>query len=80
LSHTGVIIVVDATMIITPVYRSLVSTPEDTLDVSGLYFPRNYKNIFEEDLGLQQVYEKHLSQKEGLNNKYCARIFSKNRS
>lgn len=44
---------------------------------SELHFPRNYRNIFER-LGLQQVYEKHLSQKEGLNTNFYARVFSRN--
>ena len=44
---------------------------------SELHFPRNYKTIFE-GLGLQQVYEKQLSQKEGLNTNFYARVFSRN--
>lgn len=46
---------------------------------SELHIARNYKNIFE-GLGLQQVYEKNLSQKEGLNANFYARVFSRNRS
>jgi 2-polyprenyl-3-methyl-5-hydroxy-6-metoxy-1,4-benzoquinol methylase len=60
-------------------YLITIEGEKKTDVVSELYFPRNYKNIFE-DLGLQQVYEKHLSQKEGLDTKYCARVFSRNRS
>ena len=46
---------------------------------SELHFPRNYKTMFE-GLDLQQVYEKGLSQKEGLSTNFYARVFSGNRS
>lgn len=45
---------------------------------SDLHFPRNYKNIFG-SLGMRQVYEKELSQEEGLNTNFYARVFSGNR-
>lgn len=45
---------------------------------SELHFPRNYKIIFE-SLSMQQVYEKELSEKEGLNTNFYARVFSRNR-
>ena len=59
--------------------RYLITIEGEKKNVSELHFPRNYKNIFE-GLGLQQVYEKHLSQKEGLNTNFYARVFSRNRS
>jgi hypothetical protein len=59
--------------------RYLITIEGEKKNESELHFPRNYKNIFE-GLGLQQVYEKHLSQKEGLNTKFYARVFSRNRS
>lgn len=57
--------------------KKYLITIEDEKNVSERHFPRNYKNIFE-GLGLRQIYEKHLSQKEGLNAKFYARIFSSN--
>jgi 2-polyprenyl-3-methyl-5-hydroxy-6-metoxy-1,4-benzoquinol methylase len=59
--------------------RYLITIEGEKKNVSELHFPRNYKNIFE-GLGLQQLYEKHLSQKEGLNTNFYARVFSRNRS
>jgi len=50
---------------------------EERID-SKLHFPRNYKNIFE-SMRFQQVYEKKLGQKEGLNTNFYARVFSGNR-
>jgi 2-polyprenyl-3-methyl-5-hydroxy-6-metoxy-1,4-benzoquinol methylase len=58
--------------------RYLITIEGEKKNESELHFPRNYKKIFE-GLGLQQVYEKHLSQKEGLNANFYARVFS-NRS
>jgi|Kansoi200Nextera_1026148.scaffolds.fasta_scaffold157582_1 hypothetical protein len=42
----------------------------------GLNFPTNYKNIFEE-LCPHQIYEKRLSQKEGLNTNFYATVSEK---
>jgi 2-polyprenyl-3-methyl-5-hydroxy-6-metoxy-1,4-benzoquinol methylase len=56
--------------------RYLITIEGEKNVVSELHFPRNYKNIFEE-VGLRQIYEKHLSQKEGLNTKFYARVFEK---
>ncbi len=51
-------------------------TIEDEKNVSERHFPRNYKNVFEA-LGLSQTYEKHVSQNEGLNSNFFARVFKK---
>jgi SAM-dependent methyltransferase len=59
--------------------RYLITIEGEKKNESELHFPRNYKNIFE-GLGMQQVYEEHLSQKEGLNTNFYARVFSRNRS
>jgi 2-polyprenyl-3-methyl-5-hydroxy-6-metoxy-1,4-benzoquinol methylase len=56
--------------------RMLITIEGEKKNVSELHFPRNYKNIFEA-LGLHQIYEKHLSQKEGLNTKFYTRVFTK---
>lgn len=53
----------------------LITIEGEKKNESELHFPRNYKNIFE-DLGMQQVYEEHLSQKDGLNTNFYARVFS----
>jgi SAM-dependent methyltransferase len=59
--------------------RTLITIEGEKSIASELHIARNYKNIFE-GLGLKQVYEKNLSQKEGLNANFYARVFSKNRS
>ena len=56
--------------------NKVLITVEDEKNVSDRHFPRNYMKIFE-SLGLRQVYEKHLSQNEGLNKKFYARVFVK---
>jgi 2-polyprenyl-3-methyl-5-hydroxy-6-metoxy-1,4-benzoquinol methylase len=56
--------------------RMLITIEGEKKNVSELHFPRNYKNVFEA-LGLHQIYEKHLSQKEGLNTKFYTRVFTK---
>jgi 2-polyprenyl-3-methyl-5-hydroxy-6-metoxy-1,4-benzoquinol methylase len=58
--------------------KYLIIIEGEKKNISGLHFPRNYKNIFEV-LGMQQVYEKCLSQEEGLNTNFSARVFSRNR-
>lgn len=57
----------------------LITIEGEKKNESELHFPRNYKSIFE-GAGLQQVYEKNLSQKEGLNANFYARVFSRNHS
>lgn len=59
--------------------RYLITIEGELKILSELHIPRNYKNIFE-SLGLQQLYEMHLSQKEGLNPNFYARVFSINHS
>ena len=54
----------------------MLITIEDEKNVSERHFPRNYRKIFD-GLGMKQVYEKHLSQNEGLNKKFYARVFAK---
>jgi 2-polyprenyl-3-methyl-5-hydroxy-6-metoxy-1,4-benzoquinol methylase len=54
--------------------RYLITIEGEIKNVSELHIPRNYRNIFE-GLGLQQIYENHLSQKEGLNTNFYARVF-----
>ncbi len=56
--------------------RMLITIEGEKKNVSELHFPRNYKNVFEAS-GLRQIYEKHLSHKEGLNTKFYARVFEK---
>lgn len=56
--------------------KMLIIIEGEKKTVSELHFPRNYKNVFEAS-GLHQIYEKHLSQKEGLNTRFYARVFEK---
>jgi 2-polyprenyl-3-methyl-5-hydroxy-6-metoxy-1,4-benzoquinol methylase len=57
--------------------RYLITIEGEKKILSKLHISRNYKNIFER-LGLQQVYEKHLNQDEGLNTNFYARVFLRN--
>jgi 2-polyprenyl-3-methyl-5-hydroxy-6-metoxy-1,4-benzoquinol methylase len=59
--------------------RMLITIEGEKSIASELHIARNYKSIFE-GLGLQQVYEKNLGQKEGLNANFYARVFSRDRS
>jgi hypothetical protein len=56
--------------------RMLITIEGEEKNASELHFARNYKDIFEAS-DLRQVYEQRLSQKEGLNTNFYARVFEK---